>query len=151
MDLFNFPVDIGRYYMMNWLPGTCTDYPLGTIDYDVSHVVIINIRTWAVECKEESLDDICGDGIRTAASNEACDDGNFKNGDGCNQACEIEYGWLCTSVDLALSTCELNPCHDGVVDTAIGETCDDGDLESGDGCSSTCQLEIYWYCDDASP
>ena len=35
--------------------------------------------------------------------------------------------------------CEL--CGDGVLDA--GERCDDGDLVSGDGCSSTCQPELH--------
>ncbi len=32
-------------------------------------------------------------------------------------------------------------CGDGVIDTEIGEQCDDGNTASGDGCSSTCQTE----------
>jgi len=33
-------------------------------------------------------------------------------------------------------------CGDGIIDTAIGETCDDGNIVSGDGCSSTCIIEV---------
>ena len=32
-------------------------------------------------------------------------------------------------------------CGDGVIDTEIGEQCDDGNTNSGDGCSATCQTE----------
>ena len=32
-------------------------------------------------------------------------------------------------------------CGDGVVNTAAGEQCDDGNVINGDGCSSQCQLE----------
>ncbi len=32
-------------------------------------------------------------------------------------------------------------CGDGVVDTGLGEQCDDGNTVDGDGCSSTCQIE----------
>ncbi|MEX2017221.1 MAG: DUF4215 domain-containing protein, partial [Candidatus Pacearchaeota archaeon] len=32
-------------------------------------------------------------------------------------------------------------CGDGVIDTGVGEQCDDGNVVSGDGCSSTCQTE----------
>ncbi len=32
-------------------------------------------------------------------------------------------------------------CGDGVVDTSIGETCDDGNTADGDCCSSTCTIE----------
>src|SRR5205823_13579904 len=34
------------------------------------------------------------------------------------------------------------PCGNAVVDTAFGETCDDGNTASGDGCSATCRAEI---------
>ncbi len=35
-------------------------------------------------------------------------------------------------------------CGNGMIDP--GETCDDGNSTSGDGCSSTCQTEIGWAC-----
>ncbi|MEK6840441.1 MAG: myxococcus cysteine-rich repeat containing protein [Nanoarchaeota archaeon] len=35
-------------------------------------------------------------------------------------------------------------CGNGAIET--GETCDDGDAASGDGCSSTCQIESGWSC-----
>lgn len=38
-------------------------------------------------------DDICGDGI-AAGSN--CDDGNLRNGDGCNSQCELELDFDCS-------------------------------------------------------
>jgi cysteine-rich repeat protein len=37
-------------------------------------------------------------------------------------------------------------CGDGVVDTAAGETCDDGNLLDGDGCGPQCQVEQGWQC-----
>ncbi|GIU68715.1 MAG: hypothetical protein KatS3mg001_565 [Candidatus Pacearchaeota archaeon] len=33
-------------------------------------------------------------------------------------------------------------CGDGILDTSLGEQCDDGNTVSGDGCSSICQIEI---------
>ena len=33
-------------------------------------------------------------------------------------------------------------CGDGIIDTGIGEQCDDGNTASGDGCSSSCQTEV---------
>ena len=69
---------------------------------------------------------ICGDGIKT--KNEACDDGTANNTGG--------YG-KCTS------TCTLGPrCGDGIIQADQGETCDDGNLVNGDGCSSTCKTEV---------
>lgn len=35
-------------------------------------------------------------------------------------------------------------CGNGVIDA--GETCDDGDISGGDGCSGTCALESGWSC-----
>ena len=35
----------------------------------------------------------------------------------------------------------VNYCSNGVVDLAQAETCDDGNLVSGDGCDNTCQIE----------
>jgi len=32
-------------------------------------------------------------------------------------------------------------CGDGIIDGSLGETCDDGNLISGDGCSAICQTE----------
>ncbi len=40
--------------------------------------------------------------------------------------------------------CAMVACGDGVV--SLGEQCDDGNTTSGDGCSSTCQLEPNFTC-----
>ena len=67
---------------------------------------------------------ICGDGIKT--KNEACDDGKNTGGYGkCGPGCV------------------LGPrCGDTVVQAAEGEQCDDGNLVSGDGCSSLCKTDV---------
>jgi cysteine-rich repeat protein len=62
----------------------------------------------------------CGDGV--VDPNEACDDGNNVDGDGCSAVCAVEPY-----------------CGDGVLDP--GEQCDDGNKVSGDGCSEFCALE----------
>jgi fibro-slime domain-containing protein len=83
----------------------------------------------------------CGDGVRT--SDEACDDGNTKDGDGCAGDCRsVDPGYVCVP--------EGKPCHsvarcgDGIV--VIPELCDDGNTAAGDGCSPTCKLEPGWKC-----
>lgn len=54
---------------------------------------------------------------------EECDDGNNRNGDGCNSNCQIE-----------------DPvCGNGVIE--YNEQCDDNNRNDGDGCSATCRLE----------
>ena len=42
-------------------------------------------------------------------------------------------------------------CGDTVTDTEFGETCDDGNQTSGDGCSDVCQLEIAPVCGNGVP
>ena len=37
-------------------------------------------------------------------------------------------------------------CGDGSLSAANGEQCDDGNLNSGDGCSATCQVENLYSC-----
>ena len=52
---------------------------------------------------------------------EACDDGNDEDGDGCD------------------SNCTITGCGNGVADDS--EECDDGNEESGDGCNASCEVE----------
>ena len=69
----------------------------------------------------------CGDGI-VAPGIEQCDDGrnvSTYNQSGCGPGCKT-----------------VARCGDGQVDGLWGETCDDGNTTSGDGCSATCTLEI---------
>jgi cysteine-rich repeat protein len=93
----------------------------------------------------------CSDGIKAGA--EQCDDGNQISNDGCSYtACEVESGWSCVppvtqptvmSVQAADSVC-TTICGDGLVRGL--ETCDDGNVLSSDGCSSTCQTERGYTC-----
>lgn len=38
------------------------------------------------------------------------------------------------------------PCGDGVVDESVGESCDDGNRQDGDGCSALCEIEDGYAC-----
>jgi len=40
-------------------------------------------------------------------------------------------------------------CGDETIDVYIGEQCDDGNLENGDGCSDLCQSEAWQVCEEA--
>lgn len=105
-------------------------------------------------CRRE---EICGDGVLQAAS-EQCDDGNAMSGDGCSATCTREVcgdgtrqaglgeecdqgasngapGATCTT------TCRAVVCGNHRVESPY-EDCDDGNVSSFDGCSSTCQIEI---------
>ena len=58
-DFYDFPVDVGRYYLMNFLPGKC-DTALASADYDYLHTKILSLRdftyTAADDCKDEVLE-----------------------------------------------------------------------------------------------
>ena len=58
----------------------------------------------------------------------------------------------CTNT-LPAYVCELDPapCGDGVLQAALGETCDDGNRVGGDGCSATCAGETGWFCSSHTP
>jgi cysteine-rich repeat protein len=84
---------------------------------------------------------------------EACDDGNSEDADGCSSQCLLETNCgngaqegeeACDdgnfrNGDGCSSRCEVEACADGVLNP--GEECDDGNFRSGDGCSSRCLLE----------
>ncbi len=110
----------------------------------------------------------CGNGITEA--DEACDDGNQVDDDGCTNGCTLPScgdGILqqpreeCddgndTGDDKCTNQCTLPSCGDGIVST--GESCEDGNLVDGDGCSATCQSESCGdgikasgeWCDDGN-
>ncbi|PRP77282.1 peptidase S8 and S53 subtilisin kexin sedolisin [Planoprotostelium fungivorum] len=109
----------------------------------------------------------CGNSV--VDEGESCDDGNLYSGDGCTSRCEIEplYYKNGTSVsfrndlvrqnenmvsvransvgiDLARALwSNTSRCGNSVVDE--GESCDDGNLYSGDGCTSRCEIEPLYY------
>ncbi|HLC76243.1 MAG TPA: DUF4215 domain-containing protein [Candidatus Peribacterales bacterium] len=97
---------------------------------------------------------VCGDG--TMRGTETCDDGNTVADDGCSVACTIESGWECagspsmcqiivpTLPDASSSSAESAPvdaasCGNGILEAP--ETCDDGNMIDGDGCSAACLIE----------
>ncbi len=95
--------------------------------------------------------DVCGNGIKTA--NEQCDDRNAVANDGCSSSCQIETGFTCPTVNAAC----VPKCGDKLVrsNSTYTEQCDDDDNTypsapaSGDGCSSTCQIETGFACPTA--
>ncbi|MCA9610390.1 MAG: DUF4215 domain-containing protein [Myxococcales bacterium] len=99
----------------------------------------------------------------TCSSDADCDDGNTCNGDetcsgagttssACNMGTPPAVGSVCDrgrtpptrDVCSARMTCVRSRCGDGILDTGATppEECDDGNTTSGDGCSSTCQMEM---------
>lgn len=102
---------------------------------------------------------VCGDSEPDPS--EECDDGNTVSGDGCSATCTVEAGFDCSeavagiivlppdpSIPPVPSQCLAAICGDSIEST--GETCDDGNSVSGDGCSSTCSVEIGFGCTAAA-
>ena len=59
------------------------------------------------------------------------------SGDGCS-GCVLDFGWSCR-----MEECSPD-CNDGYL--VFGEECEDGNLKSGDGCSSECKIEEGFEC-----
>lgn len=110
------------------------------------------VNTYA--CDYDCSSVYCADGVFNAVAGEQCDDGNNSQGDGCNSSCQIEVcgnsvvdaGEACdmgTSDSISCDgDCSAATCGDGHVNTQAGESCEDGNTNSGDGCSSTCTIEF---------
>lgn len=84
----------------------------------------------------------CGDGILD--DDEACDDANQSDGDGCGGNCRfLEPGYVCP--DEGQPCRPIAKCGDGIA--VFPEQCDDGGLAPGDGCSELCKFEIGFKCE----
>jgi cysteine-rich repeat protein len=100
----------------------------------------------------------CGDGVTDP--DEACDDGNNLDGDGCARDCDStevcgdgvrDVGEQCdlgadnadTPDSACRTTCQVPACGDEIVDPDRGESCDDGDANADvpdAGCRTSCQV-----------
>ena len=92
----------------------------------------------------------CGNGKLNLSRGEECDTGvwNKKGGpDGCSGKCKVLNGWHCNQ-EKGVSKCFkiADACGDGYLDTTIGEECDDGNEENGDGCTANCKINANWDC-----
>lgn len=108
---------------------------LDAIDSDTASYDFNDSGTYTISCFPDVVNDRtnvckktvtvsgdCGNGIEE--SDEQCDDGNRTSGDGCNNACQLE--WAGGAV-----------CGNNIKEK--WEQCDDGNLDDGDTCTSICQ------------
>ncbi len=122
---------------------------LSGLDVDMGSVGRVGENPYDVEDSEDS---ICGDGILDNDMGEACDDGNIIDGDGCSAQCLTEETEEVIEEnqegndgdDGEEEPIDISVCGDGTIDGS--ETCDDGNLEIGDGCSDSCNLETGFSC-----
>jgi cysteine-rich repeat protein len=112
----------------------------------------------------------CGNGQRDP--NEECDDSNNEGGDGCSMLCQVEAGWECLNPghfcrrlqcgDESATGCDGGAggtCGDGILDTGLGEECDQG-VDNGTtnqrvwlypeafdrsfACGLDCRVQVYF-------
>jgi len=64
----------------------------------------------------------------------------------CSAAADCPSGWICRADSRCYQTTSVYvvTCGDGIVEQA--EACDDGNVDSSDGCSANCQQESGWAC-----
>ena len=101
---------------------------------------------------------LCGNGQFDVG--EECEDGNRADNDGCSNICRGEFcgdgvrqsrlGEQCDGTDTPAAAngepqqcefCQIVRCGNVVVEGQFGEDCDDGNRQSGDGCSQFCRVE----------
>lgn len=116
----------------------------------------------------------CGNGLQEIENREECDDGNLFMNDGCDEHCRIEADFTCSVLRNGRSHCTFVASQvraisgTNIVNTArsvrtprnslvyecgnkvkeLGEDCDDGNQNNGDGCSSDCMVEAGYYCSE---
>ena len=72
----------------------------------------------------------CGDG-KVITPDEECDDAGTGTGDGCDDTCKEEDGWICNGASPTVCTEDLSDS------TIVGdEVCDDGTPGDGRGCTA---------------
>ena len=115
------------------MPSNDTDIP-GQASY-----FFWNVSNWAqggfANARFVIEDTFCGNGV--VESGEQCDDGNTVT-----EVCD--YGLTSCTVCAADCTEQAGAtsfCGDGILQPDLGEVCEDGNSNDGDGCSANCQFE----------
>lgn len=91
---------------------------------------------------------ICGDGVKEGL--ESCDDGNIVDSDGCDEFCEVEDGWDCSSGTCVVALPTSGPGGERCAtymrfgdSRRVCATCGNGECESFERCtSSSCDANM---------
>jgi cysteine-rich repeat protein len=78
-------------------------------------------------------DETCQAGVCSAGAPLDCDDGDVCTADGCDAVSGCLHD--------PIPECVSGSCGDGALQPELGEECDDGNQEGGDGCAADCLLE----------
>lgn len=89
---------------------------------------------------------LCGNGKKDGA--EECDDKNTDPADGCAE-CKESDGWTCVGFPSVCTKNIDNVCGDGNFDPDK-ESCDDGDRNSGNGCTNNCFVTLGYECNNTA-
>ncbi|MCK4553333.1 hypothetical protein KAT80_03955 [Candidatus Pacearchaeota archaeon] len=100
-----------------------------------------------INCGECSGEDVCnstGQCVPPAECTDTCESLGYECGNHTICGNSTNCG-DCLSEEICNATwqCEIS-CGNG--DINPGEECDDGNTDDGDGCSSTCTIEVGWNC-----
>jgi len=78
---------------------------------------------------------------------EICDDGNLLK---CKSDCTgARPGYVCSGGNPTTASTCIPICGDGII--LSPESCDDNDVDNGDGCSSACAIESGFQCLNNAP
>ena len=90
---------------------------------------------------------VCGNGKREEG--EGCDDG-IVDWHGCKEDCSgPREEWFCWGGSLTTADACVHNCHKNgnyLKNTKPNRACDDGNKDSRDGCSSSCEIESGYTC-----
>jgi cysteine-rich repeat protein len=108
------------------------------------------VLTDNIACTTDTCDE-ANDRVVHTPNNALCSDGNLCDGaevcvaaTGCREDVAPPAGTVCVAAPRSIclaNACSVSRCGDRYVDGVAGETCDDGNLLNGDGCSAACQSE----------
>lgn len=120
----------------------------GLDDCDPNATCTDTIGSYRCTCNEgwEGSGVFCRDVNECAEGTHGCGVGEVcVNRIGAPNLCECLPGWTRPAPG---EPCAVR-CGDGA--RGQGEACDDGNLDGGDGCSATCEIEPGWACREDAP